>query len=484
MNEDTKKKINERYQRELQRGEFFWPDSIFKDLIVSLGIFIVLILLATFIGVAPEAKADPADTSYLPRPEWYFLFLFKFLALYGQIPVIGKIEWLATVLVPSLGIGILTLLPLLDKSPYRHYSRRIFELTMMGIVILDIVLLTIMASLPVPPSAAELSASTTLQAIGGLWIPAAVLALLIGLYLFRRDSYRDSTRRSLPVWITVAGALAMVVMTVVISARAAAYPQPEETEVATTLVDQIFAGQDLYSVNCVECHGDDGSVAVIEGVEGLEGKEITPINSRDVLYTLTDSAMYEVIAYGRPNAGMTPFGKTYGGELSRSEIDHIVTFMRYMWDDRFDLPAEALKPLFPPLAEGEVPSYEVHIAPIVKRYCVSCHREGKDNNNYLMTSYQEILTTGDHKDNNLIAGDPNGYLIQVIQGTPIMDPENPDKELIGVMPPKGHLKPDAVDAFIRWIMAGMPETADEAAQLHTAVPPTEPAIEPTITPTP
>ena len=87
-------------------------------------------------------------------------------------------------------------------------------------------------------------------------------------------------------------------MTVVVSARAAAYPKPEEVAVATTLSDQIFAGQDLYSVQCVECHGDDGSVAVIEGVEGLEGEEITPINSHDVLYTITNSAMYEVIAYG------------------------------------------------------------------------------------------------------------------------------------------------------------------------------------------
>jgi hypothetical protein len=216
----------------------------------------------------------------------------------------------------------------------------------------------------------------------------------------------------------------------------------------------------------VECHGDDGSVAVIEGVEGLEGEEITPINSRDVLYTVTDPAMYEVIAYGRPNAGMTPFGKTYGGELSRSEIDYIITFMRYMWDDRFEPPA--LKPLFPPLVEGEVPSYEVHIAPIVKRYCVSCHRAGKENNNYLMTTYEEILTTGDHKDKNVIAGDQNGYLLQVIQATPIMDPQNPDQELIGVMPPKGHLKPDALDAFIRWIMNGMPETAEEAAKLFVA----------------
>lgn len=476
MNDEIKKKINERYERELTRGERFWPDSIFKDLIVSLGIFTVLILLATFIGVAPEAKADPADTSYLPRPEWYFLFLFKFLALYGQIPVIGKIEWLATVLVPGIGIGILTLLPLLDKSPYRHYSRRIFALTAMGTVILDIVLLTVMASLPAAPNAAELAASTTLQAIGGLLIPAAVLTILVALYAFKRDIFQQSTRRSLPIWITVTGALAMVAMTVVISARAATYPKPEEVEVASTLVDQILAGQDLYSLHCVECHGDDGSVAIIEGVEGLEGEEITPINSTDVLYTITDSAMYEVIAYGRPNAGMTPFGKTYGGELSRSEIDHMITFMRYMWDDRFELPAEALKPLFPPLAAGEVPSYDVHIQPIVKRYCISCHREGKDNNDYLMTSYEEILTSGENKEKNVLAGDPNGYLLQVIQGTPIMDPENPSEEMIGVMPPKGHLKPDAIEAFIRWILNGMPQTAEDAAELFVAPVPTATSI--------
>src|ERR1041384_4100600 len=468
MDNETKKKINERYERELNRGERFWPDSIYKDLVVSLGIFIVLILLAAFIGVAPEPKADPSDTSYLPRPEWYFLFLFKFLALYGQIPVIGKIEWIATVAVPGIGIGLLTLLPFLDKSPYRYYSRRIFALTVVGTVVLDIILLTVMASLPVAPNANELAASTTLQAIGGLWIPAAVLALLIGMYLFRRDIYRESTRRSLPIWITAIGALAMVAMTAVVSARAAAYPKPHEVEVATTLVDQIFAGQDLYSVHCTECHGDDGKVEKITGVKGLEGKEISPINGHDVLYTLNDATLAEVIAYGRPNAGMTPFGKAYGGELSKSEIDHIVTFMRYMWDDRFELPAEALKPLYPPLAAGEVPSYDVHIQPIVKRYCVACHRAGKENNNYLMTSYDEMLTTGDNNEHDIIPGDENSYLLQVIQGHAIPDPKDPSKELIRTMPPNRALKPDVIDVFVRWIMNGMPKTADDATKLLVA----------------
>jgi mono/diheme cytochrome c family protein len=467
MNDETKKKINARYERELNKGERFWPDSIYKDLIVSLGIFVLLILLATFVGVAAEPKADPSDTSYIPRPEWYFLFLFKFLAIYGQIPVLGKIEWIATVVIPGVAVGLLTLLPFIEKRPDRHYVKRILPISIMIIMVIGIVLLTLTSE--VPTVAADGSKLLgVLQSISGLIIPTlAYITLVLMSYIFK-----SSTR--VMIWTTV---LASVSMILVSGTVLALHPKPvvEETVVATTLVDQIVAGQDLYSIHCTECHGDDGSVATIEGVEGLEGEEITPINSKDVLYTVTDSAMYEVIAYGRPNAGMTPFGKAYGGELSRGEIDYMITYMRYMWDDRFEAPT--IKPLFPALADGEVPSYDVHIAPIAKRYCVSCHRAGKENNNYLMTSYEEILTTGDNAEFNIIAGDETSYMLQVIQEHAIMDPEKPDEELIGVMPPSKALKPNVVDVFVRWIMNGMPQTAEEAAALFV-----EPTPEPTAAP--
>ncbi|MCA2001486.1 MAG: c-type cytochrome [Chloroflexi bacterium] len=456
MNDETKKKINERYERELNKGERFWPDSIFKDLIVSLGLFILLILLATFVGVAPEPKADPSDTSYVPRPEWYFLFLFKFLAIYGQIPVLGKIEWIATVLIPGAAIAILTLVPFIEKRPDRYYGKRVLPISIMTIMVVGIVLLTLTSE--VPTVAADGSKLLgVLQAVSGLVIPTlAYIALLAMSYVLK-----SSTRAM--IWTTVLASVSMVALSAVVLAL---HPkaEAEETEVAVTLADQITAGQDLYSVHCAECHGDDGSVAVIEGVEGLEGEKITPINSRDVLYTVTDSAMYEVIAYGRPNAGMPPFGKAYGGELSRGEIDHIVLFMRYLWDDRFEAPK--IKPLYPPLAEGEVPSYEVHIAPIVKRYCVSCHRAGKENNNYLMTAYDEILASGDNAGKNVVAGDETSYLLQVIQGQPILDESG--KEIIGVMPPSKALKADVVNVFKLWIMNGMPQTAVDAATLSTA----------------
>jgi mono/diheme cytochrome c family protein len=375
--------------------------------------------------------------------------------------VLGKIEWIATVAIPSIAIGLLTLLPFIEKRPDRHYVKRILPISVMVVMVVGIVLLTFTSEAPtVAADGSKLLG--VLQSISGLIIPTlAYIALVLMSYVFK------SPTRTM-IWTTILASVSMIIISGTVLAL---HPKPvvEETEVATTLVDQIVAGQDLYSIHCAECHGDDGSVAVIKGVEGLEGEEITPINSKDVLYTITDSAMYEVIAYGRPNAGMTPFGKAYGGELSRGEIDYMIAYMRYMWDDRFEAPT--IKPLFPPLADGEAPSYDVHIAPIAKRYCISCHRAGKENNNYLMTSYDEILATGDNAEHNIIAGDETSYLLQVIQEQAIMNPDKPDEELIGVMPPSKALKSDVVDVFKLWIMNGMPQTAEDAAALSTAATP-------------
>jgi mono/diheme cytochrome c family protein len=465
MSNDIKKKINQRYQQVLNKGERFWPDSIFKDAIVSLAIFLLLVLLASFIGIPSEPKADPSDTSYIPRPEWYFLFLFKFLALYGQIPLLGKIEWLATVVIPTIAILLLVLMPFLDKKVERHYSKRVFPLSIMGILVVSMVTLTMMSDVPTGPTLVG-----TLQTIGGLIVPSlAYLLLVLMAFVFKKTSNKTM------IWTAVLTVILMIGFTGSVLAIYQA-PATEEIAIANTVVEQIQAGQDLYAVNCVECHGEDGKVTKIEGVKGLEGKEIIPINDKDVLYTLNDGALAEVIAYGRPNAGMNPFGKAYNAEgLSKSDIDYIVTFMRYMWDDRFEKPV--LKPLYPALTAGQIPSYDEHIAPIVKRYCISCHRQGKENNEYWMDSYDHILNSGDNAP-SLKKGDANSQLLVVIQGTPIPDPANPATDLIGKMPPNKSLKADIIDVFTRWIMAGMPQTAADAAALPTPTP------APTATPKP
>jgi hypothetical protein len=193
------------------------------------------------------------------------------------------------------------------------------------------------------------------------------------------------------------------------------------------------------------------------------------IHSQDEMYTRDDQTLADIIAYGQPNLGMQPFGKAYGGELSPTEIDSLVAFMRYSWDDRAELPAGALTSI-PALAANEVPSWDVHIQPLTKKYCVSCHRAGKENNNYLETSYEEMLNSGDNAP-VIAAGDPDSLLLQLINGHEGKDPKT--GKVIRQMPPTRLLEAKYIDMLTRWVLAGMPRTAEEAA-----------ALAPTPTPTP
>ncbi len=168
---------------------------------------------------------------------------------------------------------------------------------------------------------------------------------------------------------------------------------------------------------------------------------------------------------------MPPFGLAYGGELKSSEIEYIVNFMRYTWDERAEIPEDAAGAgAIPVLAEGEIPSYEVHIQPISKRYCVSCHRPGKENNNYLMQSYAEIIETGDNAP-NVIAGNLESNLIWTLYHKSIFDAAG--NEIIGPMPPTKQIKPEYIQIFEQWVLAGMPETAEEAAALQAETAPGE-----------
>ncbi|MCL5997339.1 MAG: c-type cytochrome [Chloroflexi bacterium] len=371
MTEDQKQAYKEKYLRAKHNGEHFFPDTIYKDLIVAFAIFLLLVGLALFVGVASEPRADPSDTSYVPRPEWYFLFLFEMLKFFP-----GNLEWLGTTIIPAAAVLALLLLPFFDRNPARHWKKRKFALGFMGIVVLGMVALTVRAAVTTPVQ--------------------------------------------------------------------------QESTVATTVAEKIAAGQDLYSVQCVECHGAEGEGGVVSGVEGLEGVTIKAIHTQDEMYTRNDDTLFNIVDYGQPNLGMPPFGKGYGGELSRSDIEYIVTFMRYSWDDRAELPKEAAQAsAIPALGPDEIPSYDTHIAPLVKRYCVSCHRSGKENNNYLMTSYDQVMNSGDHEP-NIVPGDLNSNLIRMLH--------REDIEAGGPMPPTKALKPEYIQLFERWIKAGAPQT--------------------------
>jgi len=146
MNEQEKQKYQEEYKKEKEHGVPFFPDIIFKDALASLLIFGVLAALAYYFGAPLEPRANPADTAYTPRPEWYFLFIFQSLKYFP-----GKLEVIGAVILPGLFILFLFLLPFIDKSPKRHFLNRPFASVSALIVIAGIVILTIASVREAPP---------------------------------------------------------------------------------------------------------------------------------------------------------------------------------------------------------------------------------------------------------------------------------------------------------------------------------------------
>jgi mono/diheme cytochrome c family protein len=146
MNEKEKQEYLEGYKKAKEKGVPFFPDILFKDAVISLIVFLILIVLAYFLGAPLEERANPADTNYTPRPEWYFMFLFQLLKYFpGQLEVIG------VVVIPTLAIIVLFVLPLIDKSPKRYFSSRPIIVGITAVMIVGVIFLSIQSYLEAPP---------------------------------------------------------------------------------------------------------------------------------------------------------------------------------------------------------------------------------------------------------------------------------------------------------------------------------------------
>lgn len=146
MNEKERQEYMEKYKKEKEKGVPFFPDILFKDAVISLVIFIALVVLAYFVGAPLEPRADPADTSYTPRPEWYFLFLFQLLKYFP-----GSLEVIGVFIIPSVAIILLIALPLIDRSPKRHFLRRPIILGATILSVIGVLFLTIQSNREIPP---------------------------------------------------------------------------------------------------------------------------------------------------------------------------------------------------------------------------------------------------------------------------------------------------------------------------------------------
>jgi ubiquinol-cytochrome c reductase cytochrome b subunit len=102
----------------------FWPDQVLKDAILSVLVFLLLIGLSAYFMPPFTGPADPIDTTYVPKPEWNFLFFYEALKFFP-----GKWEPFGTIGLPLLGILFLILVPFLDRKPERNPVRRPYAMT-------------------------------------------------------------------------------------------------------------------------------------------------------------------------------------------------------------------------------------------------------------------------------------------------------------------------------------------------------------------
>src|SRR3954469_25454082 len=114
----------EQYLREYyilkSKGKPFFPYAVFKDGAMACIVMLVIVAMSIILGAELGPKADPTSTTYVPRPEWYYFFLFELLRVVKPPALV----FLATVGIPTVALVLLILLPFIDRNPERNPLKR------------------------------------------------------------------------------------------------------------------------------------------------------------------------------------------------------------------------------------------------------------------------------------------------------------------------------------------------------------------------
>jgi ubiquinol-cytochrome c reductase cytochrome b subunit len=124
----------------------FYPGQVFKDTVATFVAFAILFTLAIAVRVPLERLADPTDTSYIPRPDWYFLFLFETLKLFQ-----GSLEIIGSIILPTLAIMALVLVPFIDRGVAKRVRHRTVAIGVVLLAALGWTSLTVAAIRSTPP---------------------------------------------------------------------------------------------------------------------------------------------------------------------------------------------------------------------------------------------------------------------------------------------------------------------------------------------
>ena len=119
--------------------DVYYPSFLLLEMVMGLAVFIlVAVILAGFFPVGLEDPADPTDNLYVPKPEWYFVFLYQLLMYFP-----GRLEAVATFVVTAGGFLMLLLLPFIDKNAEKRPRKRPIAMAAMLLTVLAVPVLTL-----------------------------------------------------------------------------------------------------------------------------------------------------------------------------------------------------------------------------------------------------------------------------------------------------------------------------------------------------
>src|ERR671934_477814 len=142
----------EQYLREYSilknQGKPFFPYAVMKDSVMACITLAVIIVMSILFGAELGPKADPTTTTYTPRPEWYFFFLFELLRVVKPPALV----FMATIGIPTICLLLLLLLPFFDRGPERHPLRRPIAMTAAVATVAAMTYLTVLGALAGSPT--------------------------------------------------------------------------------------------------------------------------------------------------------------------------------------------------------------------------------------------------------------------------------------------------------------------------------------------
>ena len=159
MNRAEKEAYLREYEALKKKGKPFFPYAVLKDSTMMLVVALVIVAMSIVLGAELGPKVDPTTTTYVPRPEWYFFFLFELLRVL-------KPPWLtpiATIGIPTIAMVLLLLLPFYDRNPERRPERRPIATTAGILTIIAIAYLTYLGATAGSPTEIDLEVAAELE---------------------------------------------------------------------------------------------------------------------------------------------------------------------------------------------------------------------------------------------------------------------------------------------------------------------------------